>query len=420
MSVCFPESVVLLTTLTTEPMEPLKILVCEDEPLTALELKQRLENLGHVVVGTASSGVEAVSMARQHHPNLALMDVQLPGDLTGTQAADTLGKQLKIPSIFISGFSDPETVRRAHRAHPLAYLVKPISDQELQLAIEFGMAQHQLEADLRDELEAYSALLSRLENSDHQLTPSTGRTSPAERDQTTPFDELGTFVASVAHHLNNSLAGVLGYLEWLASSASLEGHQQRAVGSALEECYRQKLFIQKLLWASQQGPRQLTIERVHDVIEQAANQMERLKHPTVTIQTHESKEELAVCVDHEALTSALLGTMLFAQSLLESQGTISVTTASEYISPSNLQNPRAVSGSYVLITVQVTGRTLGSEELQGAFRPAQINDGDLHALSLALPVAHGVAHAHSGWVTVDSHPETGTSITIVLPRVYSQ
>lgn len=402
-------------------MSSLKILVCEDEQLAALDLSQRLERMGHVVVGTAGSGIEAVSMARELHPDLALMDVKLSGSLPGTAVADTLGRQLHIPSIFISGATDPDTVRCAQRAHPLAYLVKPVSDQDLQMAIEFGMAHHQIEETLREELDAYSALLTRIESAENGDNGRVRAIPEAEaQPPTRGLEQVGGLVASVAHHLNNSLAVVLGSLEWLAASATLEAHEQRAIRSALEGCYQQKLFIQKLLWASQQGPRDISIERVDEILRQVITHIERLKRPNVTIVVKKIREELAVCADQAALTNSLLGVMLYAQGLLDGQGTITVAAESEHISPGNLENRRAVAGSFVVISIHSTGRALNSAELQEAFRPAYIEDGDVNAVSLALPVAHGVAQGHSGWISVESQAGAGTEIKLFLPRVFPQ
>jgi|GEM_PF-6196273 len=204
-------------------MEALKILVCEDEALFALELKERLERMGHSVVGTAVSGEEALTLAGQLKPDLVLMDVKLAGELSGTRLADVLQRTFHLPSIFLTAFSDAETVRQAHRAHPLGFLVKPIDDAE-----------------------------------------------------------------------------------------------------------------------------------------------------------------------------------------------------SEYISGANLQNPRAVPDSFVVIEMHSTGRVMTSEELDHALRPVLLTDGDQHALSLALAVAHGVSQAHGGWLQIESKSGAGTSFKLFLPRVHAQ
>lgn len=405
-------------------MEALKILVCEDEALFALELKERLERIGHSVVGTAVSGEEALTLAGQLKPDLVLMDVKLAGELSGTRLADVLQRTFHLPSIFLTAFSDAETVKQAHRAHPLGFLVKPIDDAELEFSIEFGMAHYQIEQELRDELDAYSALLSRLgigtqEGSREALGDSQTHVVPVGVEGST-LNELSGVIGSIAHHINNSLAAVMGYLDWLANCGTLQALEQRYVKLALEGCYEQKLFVQKLLWASQQGPRELGVERVRDLIERVMQGFTKLKRPGISFDVHLIREDIAVCVDEEAVCNALIGVLLYAQRLVDGQGTVTVDAESEYISGANLQNPRAAPDSFVVIEMHSSGRVMTSEELDHALRPVLLTDGDQHALSLALAVAHGVSQAHGGWLQIESKSGAGTSFKLFLPRVHAQ
>jgi AmiR/NasT family two-component response regulator len=399
-------------------MDPLKILVCEDERLFALELKERLERMGHRVVGTAGSGGEAVAMAKNLEPDLVLMDIKLSGGVPGTRVADVLQRSFNIPSIFLTAFADHETISQARRSHPLAYLVKPIDDQELELAIEFGMAQHQVEEDLREELDAYSSMLTRL-----GVGTEEEQERPLPEHAATPtggMEDLSGVIGSIAHHINNSLAGVMGYLDWLAHCGTLQELEQRYVKLALEGCYEQKLFVQKLLWASQQGPRELGVERIRDVMDRAMEGISKLKKPGVSFDVRSIREDMAVFVDEEALRNAVVGVLLYAQRLIDGQGTITINAESEYINESNLQNPRAVPDSFVIIDIHSGGREMTEEEIRVAHRPADLTDGDAHALGLALAVAHGVSQAHGGWLQLESKAGAGTSFKLFLPRVHTQ
>ncbi len=399
-------------------MDPLKILVCEDERLFALELKERLERMGHRVVGTAGSGGEAVAMAKNLEPDLVLMDIKLSGSVPGTRVADVLQRTFKIPSIFLTAFADDDTISQARRSHPLAYLVKPINDQELELAIEFGMAQHQVEEDLREELDAYSSMLTRLgvgSEAEQERRPSQ-HVPPAA----TGMEELGGVIGSIAHHINNSLAGVMGYLDWLAHCGTLQALEQRYVKLALEGCYEQKLFVQKLLWASQQGPRELGVERICDIMARAMDGISKLKKPGVSFDLHSIRDDIAVFVDEEALRNAVIGVLLYAQRLIDGQGTVTMDAESEYINASNLQNPRAVPDSFVVIDIHGSGREMADQEIRQAHRPAELTDGDTHALGLALAVAHGVTQAHGGWLQIESRKGAGTSFKLFLPKVHTQ
>ena len=109
-------------------MDATRILVCEDEQLIALDLKTRLERLGHVVVGMAASARQAIEIAEQLKPELALMDVHLEGSVPGTEVARVLSKEYGIPSIFVTAYSDSETLDEAKLAMPLGFLVTPIGD----------------------------------------------------------------------------------------------------------------------------------------------------------------------------------------------------------------------------------------------------------------------------------------------------
>ncbi len=399
-------------------MEPLKILVCEDERLFALELKERLERMGHRVVGTAGSGGEAVAMAKNLEPDLVLMDIKLSGSVPGTRVADVLQRSFNIPSIFLTAFADHETISQARRSHPLAYLVKPIDDQELELAIEFGMAQHQVEEDLREELDAYSSMLTRLGvGTEEEQEPPLPEHAVAA---TGGMEDLSGVIGSIAHHINNSLAGVMGYLDWLAHCGTLQELEQRYVKLALEGCYEQKLFVQKLLWASQQGPRELGVERIRDVMARAMEGISKLKKPGVSFDVRSIREDMAVFVDEEALRNAVVGVLLYAQRLIDGQGTITINAESEYINASNLQNPRAVPDSFVVIDIHSSGREMTEEEIRVAHRPADLTDGDAHALGLALAVAHGVSQAHGGWLQIESKAGAGTSFKLFLPKVHTQ
>jgi signal transduction histidine kinase len=212
----------------------------------------------------------------------------------------------------------------------------------------------------------------------------------------------------------------MGYLDWLVNCGTLQAHEYRYAKLALEGCYDQRLFVQKLLWASQQGPRELVVERISDVVARVMDALSKLKKPGVSYDVHSIRQDMAVFVDEEALRNALVGVLLYAQRLIDGQGTITVDGESEYINASNLCNPRAVPDSFVVIDIHSSGREMTAEEIRHAHRPADLTDGDTHALSLALAVAHGVTQAHGGWLDIESKAGAGTSFKLFLPKVHTQ
>ena len=123
--------------------EAVKLLICEDERIVALDLKTRLNKLGYNVVGMAAEGEEAFLLAKENEPDCILMDIQLEGDSLGTEVAAIIQQELDIPSIYLTAYSGIETVERAKTANPLGYLVKPVNDRDLDITIRIGLAQHQ-------------------------------------------------------------------------------------------------------------------------------------------------------------------------------------------------------------------------------------------------------------------------------------
>lgn len=140
--------------ITEDDAAKVSILLVEDESLVAEDMKDFLSRLGHRVIGIASQGVQAIYMAQELNPELILMDVGLKGDMDGIQAANAIQENVHTPVIFLTGFADQETLRRAVAAEPLAYLVKPIKEVELQCAIEVAVHKHRADLELRRREEA--------------------------------------------------------------------------------------------------------------------------------------------------------------------------------------------------------------------------------------------------------------------------
>jgi len=117
---------------------PVKILVADDEHLVATGIANSAADLGHKIVGIAADGEIAVHMAREHRPDLALLDIRMP-KLSGIDAALLLFSELGIPSIIISAYSDEEHVKKIHShgegAGVYGYVLKPVSREQLGVAI---------------------------------------------------------------------------------------------------------------------------------------------------------------------------------------------------------------------------------------------------------------------------------------------
>ncbi|GAB3445697.1 ANTAR domain-containing response regulator [Phycicoccus ginsengisoli] len=142
----------------------LRILVAEDEALIRLDLAEMLTEAGYEVVGQASNGEQAVEMATELQPDLAIMDVKMPV-MDGITAAEQIGAARICPVVMLTAFSQTELVERARDAGVMAYIVKPFTASDLGPAIDIARHRwtevHALEqevADLGERLETRKAV----------------------------------------------------------------------------------------------------------------------------------------------------------------------------------------------------------------------------------------------------------------------
>ncbi|RBY93720.1 response regulator [Blastococcus sp. TF02-8] len=115
--------------------DPIRVLIAEDEALIRLDLKEMLEEEGYSVVAEVGDGQQAVDRAQELHPDLVILDIQMPV-LDGLSAAEQIASARIAPVIVLTAFSQRELVERARDAGAMAYLVKPFSKNDLVPAIE--------------------------------------------------------------------------------------------------------------------------------------------------------------------------------------------------------------------------------------------------------------------------------------------
>jgi len=120
-----------------------KIMIDEDDRITAEDIHDILKDLGYIVTAVVASGEEALRAAEQTKPDLVLMNIRIKGDMDGIEVARKIRERLDTPTIYLSAHTDYETRERARVAEPLAYLVKPFQEPDLQACVEmvFGKSQ---------------------------------------------------------------------------------------------------------------------------------------------------------------------------------------------------------------------------------------------------------------------------------------
>lgn len=128
-------------------MNGAKILIVEDEGVVALNIQSRLSALGYIILDVVTTGEEAIAATAAKQPDLVLMDIKLPGEIDGIQAAAVIRERFNIPIVYITAYGDKETLQRAKVTEPYGYIIKPFSAIELGTAIEISIYKHSIDAE---------------------------------------------------------------------------------------------------------------------------------------------------------------------------------------------------------------------------------------------------------------------------------
>lgn len=143
-------------------MDGKKILIVEDEIITAKDIKECLQDMGYVVLAIVSSGEEAIKKAGKENPDLVLMDIMLEGEMDGIETARQIRSISNIPVVYLTAYSDKNILERAKITEPFGYILKPFNERELQINIEIALYKHRMERELKESEQWLASILKNL------------------------------------------------------------------------------------------------------------------------------------------------------------------------------------------------------------------------------------------------------------------
>lgn len=144
-------------------MNSIKVLVVEDESIVSKDIQNSLVNLGYTVVGSAATGERAIDLANEVKPDIVLMDIMLKGTMNGIEAADNIRKNLRIPIIFLTAYTDDATLSKAKITEPFGYIIKPFKEIDLHTNIEMAIYKHAKEVEVLKEMDLLHSIVENKE-----------------------------------------------------------------------------------------------------------------------------------------------------------------------------------------------------------------------------------------------------------------
>lgn len=226
-------------------MHKYRIIVVDDEQIVALDISRTLQRLGYDVVAMEADAEGAIAAAQRLRPDLVLMDIRLRKG-NGIDAAKSITDQTGTPVIFLTAFSDQQTLDRAKQAGPFGFLIKPFEERELHSTIEVVLLKHRAvrELDLAKRAAEHESLAK------------------------------STFLANMSHEIRNSLNGIVGMAD-IVLDTPLSSEQRECVTTVLDSAETLLALLNDILDFSRIEARQLRLVERPFTLSQLLNRVVR-------------------------------------------------------------------------------------------------------------------------------------------------
>jgi signal transduction histidine kinase len=367
-------------------MSPARVLIAEDESIVAANLQLRLESLGYAVVGSVDSGEEAVRQAEALRPDLVLMDIRLTGTLDGVAAAAQIRAQLDIPIIYLTAYTDDQTLERAKPTEPYGYLIKPFDTRELHTATMLALYKHS-----REKLRAIDWQRQKVEL-------------------------LAGVAAGLGAEFGDLLTVILGSTSAILADPPQDAVLRKFIGMIDTAARRAADLIQQMLAYTGQGRTYVEPSELNLLVEQVLAQFEL--EPGLVLRRELAPDLPSLYIDTEQIRQVLRSLLANAvEALAERTGGITVGTARRTLERSFIEQsylaPRLQAGEYVELSVADSG--IGMDEATRARMFEPFFSTKLPGRGMGLAVALGVVTGHQGIIDVRSAPGQGTTVCVLLP-----
>jgi signal transduction histidine kinase len=447
-------------------MAKVQILVVEDENIIAMEIEERLKQLGYAVAAVVSTGEEAVEKATEVHPDLILMDIMLGGEVDGIAAAEQIKARLSVPVVYLTAYGDDKTLKRAKITEPFGYVLKPFEEGELQVAIELALYKHQTEKALQrahDELEIrVEQRTAELAKANEQLKLELAERHKVEanlrvaKQAAEASDKAKSeFLSTMSHELRTPMNAIIGFSEVLSDEifGELNAKQKRYVGNILESGKHLLQLINDILDLSkvEAGRMELKLSEfdlttaVHDV-ENIVKVLVNRKRIALSIDVETDPDGSGqalppITADEPKFKQILYNLLSNAIKYTPDGGRVTVTAkqipfdsppvnrASETLLkgegsgvPPLEEEVKGVSTSAIEIAIADTGIGIKKEDQQQIFAVFEQLDQSYarqqEGTGLGLTLTQKLIELHNGKIWVESEGEgKGSTFTFVIPLV---
>ena len=369
-------------------MTAARILVVEDERIIALHLRQQLTKLGYDVPNTVSTGEHALRRVEESQPDLVLMDINLKGRMDGIEAAAAIRRSHSIPIIYLTAYSEDETLARAAATHPHGYLLKPFSERELHAMIQVSLSRYQNE---RAALVAQERL-----------------------QQGRKMEALTQLAGGIADEVDDLLTVLYSQLEVMGSHVADAPVLAEPIQDAFSEAIEKERLIRRLLEFS--GRRTLTPVTIslNHLMARVSGRLRQIVGDAIAIRVSLPEDLWQARIDPEQLGHALANLAANARAAMANGGSLTIEAQNSII-PQSAQDDAAGAGRYVVVSVTDTGTGMAEVVVERAFEPFFTTRPSVGGSGLGLSLVFAFIRQSGGHISIDSKPGSGTTVRLFLP-----
>jgi len=396
-------------------MNPIQILVVEDEVIVAQDIAGRLTKLGYAVTATVSSGEEAIQKAIENPPDLVLMDIVLKGDMDGVTAAEKIRTNRNVPTVFLTAYADDQTLQRAKLTDPFGYIIKPFQQHDLRVAIEIALHRHEIETKMRESLKAAEAVRESVEEKSHRQNQ---------------------YISMAAHELRNPLNAILISAELLDRTRSSDESQVRTLRLVHSATQKMNQLIDDMLFMGRAEAGQLKcnplpinlVEFCQDLLAQLQLGNEA-KHKLTLIPSDVTSAILDQQLLHGIISNLIVNAIKYSPNGGQVTLELEYRQAGEgekkaifCLSPQCLfPNSRFTNINFPLLILRIRDEGIGIPETEVGkifemFYRCK-NTGKIKGNGLGLTIVKKAVELQGGAIACESKMGVGTTFTVALPYV---
>jgi DNA-binding response OmpR family regulator len=401
------------------------IMIIDDKTEHLDYLDRLLSRFGFEIMA-ASDGGTALNMVRERLPDIILLDVIMP-EMDGFEVcrrlkADSDAKD--IPVILMTDLSESVNKITGIELGAADYITKPFQEEEVLTRIKNHFVMRQLQIQLkqtRQSLKDSSGVKNlELEKSYEHLKLELAEQKRMEKilKQAQKMEAVSTLSRGIAHDFNNILSIILGYTELALLEKLPKGS---AVGDCLEKintaAIRARELVQNLLTFCRETEQEKTRIKITPILKYILKQLKTDLPPEIRIRQDIKEEKGTVLADPARIHQLILNLCHNAvQAMASGGGTLYVTLRQTFLDPDKAERfPNLVSGDFISLMVQDTGPGMDPETLDRIFDPYFTTKEPGEGKGLGMSVAHGIVTGLGGAIQVDSRPDRGSSVEVLLP-----